>query len=67
MRAAVPGLDAALAKGDPSPATDWLRTAVQQHGGLYEPREVITRACGQAPTAEPLMAYLEQKFGALYA
>lgn len=66
MRAALPGLDADLARGDLSAPTAWLRKNVQRHGGLYEPRETITRACGAEPDAEPLLAYLEQKFGALY-
>ena len=66
LRADVPDLDAHLAKGDPAPATAWLRDKVQRHGGLYEPREVIARACGQAPSAAPLMAYLQEKFTGLY-
>ncbi len=65
LRDAVPGLDAQLAQGDLQEATAWLRDTVQQHGGLYEPAEVIARACGAAPRAEPLLAYLEGKFGAL--
>ncbi|MGX0975398.1 carboxypeptidase Taq [Roseovarius sp. MBR-51] len=64
LRDAVPGLDAQLAQGDLQEATAWLRDTVQQHGGLYEPAEVIARACGAAPQAEPLLAYLEEKFGA---
>ena len=66
MRAAVPDLDAALARGDTSPATTWLRDNLQTHGGLYAPREVITRACGQAPTEGPLLDYLETKFSDIY-
>jgi carboxypeptidase Taq len=66
LRAAVPELDAHLERGDPGPATAWLRETVQRHGGLYPPRELIARACGEEPTAAPLMAYLEEKFGALY-
>lgn len=66
LRVAVPDLDAQLAEGDPSAATAWLRENVQRHGGLYEPHELITRACGAEPTAGPLMAYLDAKFGALY-
>ena len=66
MRAALPGLDADLVQGDLSAPTAWLRENVQRHGGLYEPRKTITRACGAEPDAEPLLAYLEQKFGALY-
>lgn len=66
MRAALPDLDEALARGDTSPATGWLRDNVQTHGGLYTPREVITKACGAEPTEGPLLAYLETKFQTLY-
>ena len=66
LRRAVPDLDAWLGEGDLAAATGWLRENVQRHGGLYQPRDLITRACGAAPTAEPLMTYLEEKFGALY-
>jgi len=66
LREAVPGLDDQLARGDTAAATGWLRENVQRHGGLYEPREVITLACGEAPSEEPLLDYLDAKFGALY-
>ncbi|HHB80940.1 MAG TPA: carboxypeptidase M32, partial [Aliiroseovarius sp.] len=66
MRKDVPDLDAALAKGDTSPATGWLREKVQSHGGLREPGETIEHACGFAPSTGPLLDYLEAKFGAIY-
>ncbi|WP_170413683.1 carboxypeptidase M32 [Ruegeria atlantica] len=66
LRAAVPDLDSQLAGGDTSGATAWLRENVQQHGGLYAPRETIQRASGMEPGPEPLLGYLEQKFGGLY-
>ncbi|WP_294610451.1 carboxypeptidase M32 [uncultured Roseovarius sp.] len=66
MRAALPGVDADLAKGDLRAPTAWLRENVQRHGGLREPRETIALACGTEPDAEPLLAYLEEKFTALY-
>jgi carboxypeptidase Taq len=66
LRREVPDLDADLARGDTRRATGWLRDKVQRHGGLYEPVELITRATGAAPTVEPLLTYLEEKFGALY-
>lgn len=65
LRNAVPRLDAQLEQGDLAEATAWLRENVQQHGGLFEPAEVIARACGAEPEAEPLLAYLDAKFGAL--
>ncbi|AXI46756.1 carboxypeptidase M32 [Sulfitobacter sp. SK012] len=66
MRAALPDLDASLAHGNTEPATGWLRDNVQTHGGLYEPRDVITRATGHAPSEAPLLAYLQEKFSTLY-
>ena len=62
----VPGIDDALAKGDPSPATGWMRDNLQCHGTLRLPADTIEHATGEAPTAEPLLAYLEAKFGDLY-
>ena len=66
LRDAIPDLDAALAEGDTSPATDWLRDNLQQHGGLREPSETIAKACGFEPSEGPLLDYIEAKFGALY-
>lgn len=66
IRRDVTDLEASLAQGDPSPATGWLREKVQRHGGRYLPGEVIERACGFAPTAGPLLDYLEAKFGGIY-
>ncbi|MBE9635438.1 carboxypeptidase M32 [Salipiger mangrovisoli] len=66
LRQAVPDLDAQMAAGDLGGATGWLRDNVQQHGGLYAPRDVIERACGFAPSEAPLLEYLEAKFAALY-
>ena len=66
MRDALPDLDGALARGDTSGATGWLRGALQRHGGLRDPRATIAAACGFDPTEAPLLAYLEAKFGALY-
>ncbi len=66
MRAALPELDAELVAGNTAPATGWLRENVQQYGGLYTPQDVITKACGTAPTEAPLLDYLEAKFSDIY-
>ena len=66
LRADVPSLDADLARGETSAATGWLRENLQQHGGLYAPKEVITKACGFAPSEGPLLDYLEAKFSGIY-
>ncbi|MBT9383281.1 carboxypeptidase M32 [Pseudooceanicola sp. CBS1P-1] len=66
LRADLPDLDASLAQGITTPATDWLRDNLQRHGGLREPRDTITHACGKAPDAEPLLRYIETKFSEIY-
>ena len=66
LRSAIPDLDDDLSRGHTARATAWLDDNVQQHGGLYQPREIITRAAGQVPTEGPLLEYLERKFGAIY-
>ena len=62
----VPGLEAQLAAGDTSAAVGWLRSNLQQQGGLRPPRATIAAACGFEPSEEPLLDYLDAKFGALY-
>ncbi|TFL18248.1 carboxypeptidase M32 [Jannaschia formosa] len=66
-RAELPGLDDALAQGDPSPATGWMRDRLQVHGALRPPQETIRHATGEAPSAAPLLDYLERKFTDLAA
>ena len=66
LRRDVPGLDAALAEGDTSPATDWLKANVQVHGGRFEAKDVIRRASGTEPGVGPLADYLDEKFGDIY-
>jgi len=66
LRKAVPDLDAQLARGDTSAATGWLHRNLQRHGALYAPVEVVTMACGFAPTEGPLLDYLDAKFGDIY-
>ncbi|WP_299725703.1 carboxypeptidase M32 [uncultured Tateyamaria sp.] len=66
LRGAVPDLDAQLAGGNTSAATGWLRENLQRHGGLYTPREVITKASGMEPGPEPFLAYLKEKFSGIY-
>lgn len=63
---AVPDADAHLARGDARPLTQWLRENLQRHGGLYEPRDTIRRACGFDPDEGPLLDYLEAKFEGIY-
>ena len=66
LRADLPDLDAALARGETGAATGWLRERLQRHGALRLPRDTIAHATGAEPDEKPLLAYLEEKFGAIY-
>jgi carboxypeptidase Taq len=67
LREGVPDLDAHLARGEVGPAVAWLRERVHRHGSVRPPRETVEAATGRAPDEGPLLAYLEDKFGALAA
>jgi carboxypeptidase Taq len=62
----VPTLQDDLGQGNTKEALKWLRTNIHQSGSLYEPRDTIKRAVGHQPTAAPLLAYLNAKFGEIY-
>ncbi|MEM7295650.1 MAG: carboxypeptidase M32 [Pseudomonadota bacterium] len=66
LRQDVPRLNEALAQGNTTPATSWLKERVQRFGGLHAAREVVAKASGQAPSEVPLISYLREKFGLLY-
>lgn len=66
MRVDLPNLDAQLSGGDTSGATTWLSERLQQHGGLRTPKETIAHATQGDLSAEPLLQYLESKFGDIY-
>ena len=59
-------LESDLEKGDPSRATDWLKTALQQHGNRYPAEELMSKACGKAPSVGPFVKYIERKFSEIY-
>jgi len=66
MSKELPTLQQDLGQGDTTTALGWLRQHIHQSGSLYEPRETMKRAVGHQPTAAPLLAYLNDKFGEIY-
>ncbi|MEM9677001.1 MAG: carboxypeptidase M32 [Pseudomonadota bacterium] len=62
----VPELDAQLAGGNCTAVLDWLRSRVHQKGRLLEATDLMQEACEAAVSSEPLLDYLEDKFGTLY-
>jgi carboxypeptidase Taq len=54
------------ARGEFAPILNWMREHVHRLGKRYTANELIERATGKKPTAEPFMRYLAEKYGPLY-
>ena len=66
IRADLPDLDAGIERGEFAPILDWLRANIHRHGKRFAGDELIERVTGKKPSAEPFMAYLNERFGSLY-
>jgi carboxypeptidase Taq len=58
--------DGAIAKGQFAPLREWLRAKVHVHGRRWLPTELIERATGAPPSAEPFLRYLGGKLADVY-
>ena len=59
-------VDAMSRSGELAPVLAWLREHVHARGAHLAPIALMTEIIGHAPTPQPLIDYLERKFGALY-
>lgn len=55
-------LDAQHRRGDFRPLQEWLRDRVHRWGRTFQSVELVRRACGEDPSPEPFLRYLEGKF-----
>jgi carboxypeptidase Taq len=65
-RADLRDLDRQIERGEFAPLLGWLRKNLHEHGRKFTPNELLERATGKPLTAGPWIAYVRQKFGALY-
>ncbi|MDA4845538.1 carboxypeptidase M32 [Hoeflea poritis] len=66
MRRDMPGRDTMVGAAETQPILDWMREKIHKRGRLLPAPQLIEEATGEAPSAQPLLDYLEAKFGALY-
>jgi carboxypeptidase Taq len=62
----VPGLDEQIGAGEYAPLRGWLTDRIYRHGRKYTAPETVLRATGEPLTIAPYLAYLNEKYGALY-
>ncbi|MCA9472551.1 MAG: carboxypeptidase M32 [Nitrospirales bacterium] len=62
----LPTLEAGIAAGHMLPLKDWLNQKIHRWGRQFPPDVLVSRVTGHAPSPEPFLTYLEQKFSQLY-
>jgi carboxypeptidase Taq len=67
IRRELPDLDEQIAAADFGDLRDWLRENVHRYGRKYLPGELLERVVGDGLDPQPLLRYLREKFGAIYA
>lgn len=60
-------LDQALAQGNYQPLLGWLTENFYRHGRAFTANEILQRCSGKDLHVQPYLAYLNAKFGDLYA
>ncbi len=66
IRRDLPDLDSQIRSGQFADILTWLRDRVHKHGRKYKAADLIAKATGERPTAEPYKKLLSEKFGELY-
>ncbi len=61
-----PELAAQLAAAKTSGLHRWMKKNIYQHGSKFTPTELVQRVTGSPLTIAPYIAYLREKYGALY-
>lgn len=66
-RRSLPDLEARFADGDFRPLLAWLRENVHRHGRTLLAEEIVARATGSGLCDRDFRAYVEAKYGEIYA
>ncbi|WP_254863714.1 carboxypeptidase M32 [Halovivax gelatinilyticus] len=67
FEAAVGPVDEVVRDDGFEPVSEWLRENVHRHGKRFRTDDLLIEATGEPLTADPLVNYLREKYGRLYA
>jgi carboxypeptidase Taq len=62
----VEALDESFRRGEFAPLKEWLGQKIHRHGQRFRAGELCRRATGSSLTAKPFIAYLNEKYAALF-
>ena len=63
----IPDLDDQIGAAQFAPLRTWLTERIYRHGRKFTAPEIVERATGEPLSIAPYLAYLNSKYGALYA
>ena len=66
MRTDLGDAERLIERGQFTPILQWMRTHIHEQGRRLRANELVEHATGHAPSAEPLMEYLHEKYAPLY-
>ena len=61
-RAALPGMDEAMQRGDLSPLVGWLRVSVHERASLLDFRDLMVAATGHPLSSKAFTQHLESRY-----
>ncbi|MEE9315441.1 MAG: carboxypeptidase M32 [Rhizobiaceae bacterium] len=66
MRSEIHDLDSDISHGKTGEVLTWMRKNIHEEGSILTPEALVEKAVGESVTADPLLDYLENKFGQIY-
>lgn len=66
MKADLPGVEEAFARGEFLPLLTWMRQHVHSHGAKFTAAELLTRELGEEISAQPLLEYMRNRYSEIY-
>ena len=67
LRDHVADLDTCLARGETGDILNWLRYNIHEKGSMMEPGDLMKEVTGEKVSSEPLLDYLEAKYGEMFS
>ena len=64
---AQPSIPEEIRRGEYGTLHEWLRANIYAHGAKFTPSELLQRVTGGGIKVAPLVSYLREKYGAIYA
>lgn len=66
MKADLPGIEEAFARGEFQPLLAWMRQHIHSHGAKFTAAELLASELGEEISAQPLLEYMRDRYSEIY-